>query len=388
MFKKVLSLVLAVSMVLAVSAIVFANEGVRLDVDSPDPLPLRAAAEAIGATVGWLDESRTVVVSKDELVLHIQVDQPLPNNFGAVTFVNDRVFVPAAFIAQTFGVQIRWDEESQAVYVYEAVEAEATTVEYEEVEVEETEVLEPVEEVEYDYEEEVVEAEEYDTVAPTAADLLALTDAAILEAGSALMAMTVHMDMHLDGELLANIESTTTVAMVVRSETDFDMRTVASMKMGDELEMTTVSYLRNGYLYTDVLGVQTRVAMPLDQFDILDQVGVSDLTDELIIQQRVAADESYVVLVLSGETMSDAVDELTGGIMEGLGISMTISDIELRITLDEDGLVDVMYMTFSITAGDDDMMLVIYADIVSEFTQIGGVEIVFPAELDDFELVG
>jgi len=80
-------------------------------------VPLRVIAEALGASVSWIAETRTVTISQNGVILSLTVDEPLPNDMGRPMIVNDRIFVPIAYIAQMLGTDIRWDEDTRAVYI-------------------------------------------------------------------------------------------------------------------------------------------------------------------------------------------------------------------------------------------------------------------------------
>jgi len=80
-------------------------------------VPLRIIAEALDAKVSWVEETRTVVIAKDADVLQLPIDAPLPNNMGMPTIVNDRTFVPLAYISIKLRAQVRWDGDAKAVYV-------------------------------------------------------------------------------------------------------------------------------------------------------------------------------------------------------------------------------------------------------------------------------
>jgi len=80
-------------------------------------VPLRIIAEALDAEVSWVEETRTVVINKNAVVLQLPIDTPLPNNMGMPTIVNDRTFVPLAYISVKLRAQVRWDGDAKAVYV-------------------------------------------------------------------------------------------------------------------------------------------------------------------------------------------------------------------------------------------------------------------------------
>ena len=81
-------------------------------------IPLRIIAEALGAEVTWNRSTRTGYMTKDGITIPIAIDSPLPDGMGTPVIINNRTFVPARYISETFGAEVRWDRENSAVYVY------------------------------------------------------------------------------------------------------------------------------------------------------------------------------------------------------------------------------------------------------------------------------
>jgi len=50
--------------------------------------------------------------------LELRADEPLPNEMGIPHNIEGRIFVPIRYIAYALGVNVRWDAENQAVYVF------------------------------------------------------------------------------------------------------------------------------------------------------------------------------------------------------------------------------------------------------------------------------
>ena len=80
-------------------------------------LPLRLVAEGLGASVIWNEESRSVMMLYDDMMVMFYVDMPLVNNFGMPTIINGRTFVPIAYIEEIFLITVTWDAENQVVYI-------------------------------------------------------------------------------------------------------------------------------------------------------------------------------------------------------------------------------------------------------------------------------
>ncbi|MGB9792824.1 MAG: copper amine oxidase N-terminal domain-containing protein, partial [Thermacetogeniaceae bacterium] len=87
-------------------------------------IPVRAIAQALGATVQWNEKERTVLIAKGDVTIKIQVD-------NRVAFVNgkrveldvpaknisNRVFVPLRFISQALKAKVDYYPEGQIVVV-------------------------------------------------------------------------------------------------------------------------------------------------------------------------------------------------------------------------------------------------------------------------------
>ena len=80
-------------------------------------LPLAGIASALGANVQWVEYTRTVVITRDSIVVTLQVDTPLPNNMGMPVIIDGRTFVPIAYIIEALGANVMWDDNTQAIYV-------------------------------------------------------------------------------------------------------------------------------------------------------------------------------------------------------------------------------------------------------------------------------
>jgi len=80
-------------------------------------VPLRVIVEALGATdVAFVDG--VVTFSIDGQNFTMTIDQPLPGNMGTPALINQRTFVPLAFIVTEIGAEVRWDGDAFAAYVY------------------------------------------------------------------------------------------------------------------------------------------------------------------------------------------------------------------------------------------------------------------------------
>ena len=87
-------------------------------------VPLRAVFEALGMTVEWDQESRTVTAVNSDTVIRLTVGDTTAYVNGApvqletaAKMVADRTLVPVRFIAESAGLQVEWDQASQTVVI-------------------------------------------------------------------------------------------------------------------------------------------------------------------------------------------------------------------------------------------------------------------------------
>ena len=83
--------------------------------DDRTMVPIRFVAEAMGAEVEWIDETRTVIIEKDGTHLQLQIDVPLPDGMGTPVIVANRTFVPVRYVTEMLGANVRWDDLARAV---------------------------------------------------------------------------------------------------------------------------------------------------------------------------------------------------------------------------------------------------------------------------------
>ncbi|MCL2187786.1 MAG: serine hydrolase [Defluviitaleaceae bacterium] len=66
----------------------------------------------------WDEATQTANISIGGEMLAISAVTPLPNNRGMAQVIDGVVFVPLRFVVESFGMQVRWDAEHQAVYLF------------------------------------------------------------------------------------------------------------------------------------------------------------------------------------------------------------------------------------------------------------------------------
>lgn len=87
-------------------------------------IPVRAIVQGFGAEVDWDEETRTVTITKDdkEIVLTLgssiiyvngeeyEIDAP-------AELISNRTFVPLRFLIHNFGLNVKWDEDTQTIEI-------------------------------------------------------------------------------------------------------------------------------------------------------------------------------------------------------------------------------------------------------------------------------
>jgi competence protein ComEC len=95
-------------------------------------VPLRAIFEALGATVEWMPETRTVVSTKESTSVRLQIDSV--NAFinskettldVPAQIVNGRTLVPLRFVGESFGLDVGWLGEIRQVVLNNKAQLEA-----------------------------------------------------------------------------------------------------------------------------------------------------------------------------------------------------------------------------------------------------------------------
>lgn len=87
-------------------------------------LPVRAVIEALGGTVDWDNDTRTVTLTYGENVIELTINSTTAylNGTGKVlntvpVIINDRTMLPIRFIAESFGFDVDWTQETSTVTI-------------------------------------------------------------------------------------------------------------------------------------------------------------------------------------------------------------------------------------------------------------------------------
>ena len=103
-------------------------------------VPLRSVFEALGATVEWNAETRSVTSVKGDVTIILTVDSKEMVVNGIVKtldvpaqIMNDRTMVPVRAVAEAFGCDVKWDGAAYVVTITSKNEAEAITTDEERI---------------------------------------------------------------------------------------------------------------------------------------------------------------------------------------------------------------------------------------------------------------
>ena len=136
--RSVLCILLCVSMFMCIvsTGSAEANISVILDgnflsfdvppqiIDGRTMVPMRTIFEAMGAFVNWNGNSRTIVATKDDTMIIMQIDNPVLNKDGVSIqldvppqIVDDRTLVPIRAVAESFDAQVSWHGDTSTVII-------------------------------------------------------------------------------------------------------------------------------------------------------------------------------------------------------------------------------------------------------------------------------
>ncbi len=89
-------------------------------------VPLRGIFEALGATVEWNNETRSVISVRDELTVSLSIGSNIITVNSSETkldvapqIINDRTLVPVRAVSEAFDCSVIWDNESRCVKIYD-----------------------------------------------------------------------------------------------------------------------------------------------------------------------------------------------------------------------------------------------------------------------------
>ena len=95
-----------------------------LDQNGRTQVPLRVTMEALGATVGWDNSTRTATVSKGSVSIRISIGTSFilvngvkKSNDTTAQIVNGRTYLPIRIVAESLSATVNWDNSTKSVQI-------------------------------------------------------------------------------------------------------------------------------------------------------------------------------------------------------------------------------------------------------------------------------
>ena len=95
-----------------------------IDSNNRTQVPLRIIMESLGADVDWLQDTKTVIIEKDDVTVEVPIGksyitkngEQIPNDSAAV-IRGDRTYIPIRAVLEAFGTQVGWANETRTVTI-------------------------------------------------------------------------------------------------------------------------------------------------------------------------------------------------------------------------------------------------------------------------------
>jgi len=100
------------------------NETAPVVIGNRTLVPIRSIIEAMGGTVGWVQETQTATLNYGSDEIRLVIDSTTAYLNGDVhtldivpTIINDRIMLPIRFIAESFKFDVDWTQKSQTITI-------------------------------------------------------------------------------------------------------------------------------------------------------------------------------------------------------------------------------------------------------------------------------
>ena len=87
-------------------------------------IPIRAVIEAMGGTVGWNSEAKTVILARNDDIIRLTIGSETAyfNNTAqtldtAPIIINDVTMLPIRFVAESFSFKVDWDASTSTITI-------------------------------------------------------------------------------------------------------------------------------------------------------------------------------------------------------------------------------------------------------------------------------
>lgn len=211
---------------------------------------------------------------------------------------------------------------------------------------------------------------------------------------------SVDMDMDVTAVIEAGGESIDmkmngNMKQVMRSETDIDMEMDMNIDMSipgmGSQKVNTLSYFKDGYMYTDAAGQKFKMAMSLEELEKQSSMSGKDFTfEEKAVKKSSVKDlegGKELSFTLDGKAMTEIFGDMMGAMADSLPIDsadMKFGDMEYVILVDKDSNMKSMVMRFAADMDIEGQKMTMKYDITAKINQIGYVKISFPSDLSTY----
>ena len=141
--KKIIALLLAITLLICMNIVVFADDSIYVKLDEKyiefdvvpqiingrTMVPIRAIFEEMGATVEWDANTSSAICTKGDTVVKMTVNSMYMYINGQLTqmdispvIVDGRTLAPARYVAEAFGAAVQWDQENSTVIINSVVD--------------------------------------------------------------------------------------------------------------------------------------------------------------------------------------------------------------------------------------------------------------------------
>ncbi|MCI8589263.1 MAG: hypothetical protein HFE77_00885 [Clostridiales bacterium] len=205
-------------------------------------------------------------------------------------------------------------------------------------------------------------------------------------------AMDADMRLSVSGESI-DLQLETKITAISRPEDQLDLAMTMKIAMAQLGSFNTNLYVKDGYIYQDVMGMKTKSAMETETADDLTDTydsAVLDFAKDAIIESSVKPAEGGKELsfTLDGEKLNDSLSKLTDSFTAQLGndIGITFSDVVYTAVVGKDNLPVTQKLTFSCHLTiEGERATADYSMTMHDFSYNNITEIEYPADLDSYQ---
>ena len=177
---------------------------------------------------------------------------------------------------------------------------------------------------------------------------------------------------------------------IIRSETDIDMEmSMTTSVMG--MDIPTITYFKDGYLYQDVMGEKIKIAVDLEEAMQMANFAQFSFGKDAIKSSSVTKVDggSLLFFELEPEFLRDTLSSMTDSIAQALGsgedMAMTFTQMNYETLIDDDYMMQNAVMEFTVEMdlyGEAATMHYVVSMDVTGYNHIDKID--FPDDLDTY----